>query len=223
MQISRFRNITRILSRLAVALAVALAATCYAPRLLAFPYQAQIGEITVRSVDPIGPEMPAILARAQQRLAASEIAAPLGPRTLYLTDGGWRWALLSLPRSQGAFAITRPLSTNIVVNRSDVAGDGVANNAAIGNRRTLSGTIAHETTHLLIFHRYGMLAPLRFANWKVEGYCDHVARESSLSDAQAKALRDAGKHPPALDYYEARWRVSARLAAGASIDRLLAE
>jgi hypothetical protein len=205
------------------AVALVLAGIIYSPAVLAFPHRTTIGEITVYSVEPFGPEMPAILARADRRVAASDIAAPLGARSIYLTDGGWRWRLLSIPVSQGAFAITRPFSSNIVVNRSAIARDEVRNDAALGNRRTLSGTIAHETTHLLLAHRYGTIATRRFAGWKVEGYCDHVAQESSLSDADAERLRRSGTRSPALGYHDARRRVAQRLAAGATVDQLFEE
>ncbi|MFS2108392.1 hypothetical protein ACCC88_01785 [Sphingomonas sp. Sphisp140] len=213
------RKLNRWLGGGALAVTGVLGTIVYVPAVLAFPHRAQFGEITVYSVSPIGPEMPAILDRAAKRNAASAIVAPLGPRAIYLTDGGWRWNLLSLPTSHGAFAVTRPFSTNIVVNRASIAGDGVENSAAIGNRRTLSGTIAHETTHLLIQQRYG-LAARAFATWKVEGYCDHVAQESSLSDAQAASLRAAGKSTPGLVYHEARRKVAAALASGKSVDQL---
>lgn len=199
--------------------AAVLGTILYAPSVLAFPHRAQFGEITVYSVAPIGPEMPAILNRAAGLDAKSAIAAPLGPRAIYLTDGGWRWALLSLPNSHGAFAVTRPLSSSIVLNRSAIAADSVENGAAIGNRRTLSGTIAHETTHLLINQRY-RLAARTFPTWKVEGYCDFVAQESSLSDAQAASLKAVGKSTPGLVYYDARRKVAEALASGKSVDQL---
>lgn len=198
-----------------------LAGILYAPSVLAFPHRAQIGQVTVYSVEPIGPEMTGILARAEALTAASPLAAPLGNRAIYLTDGGWRWTLLTLPNYSGAFALTRPLSNNIVINRSASARDEVRNAAEIGNRRTLSGTIAHETMHLLIHHHYGPIGAKLLTSRMVEGYCDHVAQESSLSASQAATLRQQGSGAPALRYFEARQQVARRLAAGASVDQAL--
>ncbi|MEP9360458.1 hypothetical protein [Sphingomonas sp. KR3-1] len=216
------RTWNRWLGGIAVGTAAALGTMLYAPSVLAFPHRAQFGEVTVYSVDPIAPRMQAILDRAARLDAASAIAAPLGPRAIYLTDGGWRWALLSLPSSHGAFAVTRPFSSSIVLNQASSAEDAVRNGAAIGNRRTLSGTIAHETVHLLINRRYG-LAARSFATWKVEGYCDFVAQESSLSDAQAASLKAAGTQTPGLAYHDARRKVATTLASGKSVDQLLRE
>lgn len=213
------RKWSRALGALALLLAAILAAIFFAPWALAFPHRTQLGEITVYSEAPIEPRLEAILGRAAKLTEASAIAAPLGRRTLYLTDGGWRWALLSLPTSRGAFAVTRPLTGNIVVNRASIGEDTVHNNAMIANRRSLSGTIAHETTHLLIRDRYG-LAAMTFPDWKVEGYCDFVAQESSLSEAQAALLKAQGRSTPALRYFDARRQVAAVLASGKSVDQL---
>jgi hypothetical protein len=210
----------RWIAAIAVAGSLALAGTLFAPGLLAFPHQARFGDVTIHSTKPIDPRMQAILARAAALNAVSKIAAPLGERAIYLTDGGWRWTLLSLPSSRGAFAVTRPFSNGIVVNRSAIADDLVYNGAAIAGLRSLSGVIAHETTHLFINVRFGLKARL-IPNWKIEGYCDHIAQESSLTDAEAAALRSAGVTSPALTYYDARRRVAQALASGTSVERLL--
>lgn len=202
------------------AIIILLAGVIYTPWALAFPYRTQVGDVTVYSVEKPSPALAGIVARASARVSASEIAAPLGPRAIYLTDGGWRWWLLSL-QSNGAFAITRPFSSNIVINRSAIDADGVWNGAAVAGHRTLAGTIAHESTHLLIYRRYGVLAAIGFAGWKVEGYCDHVAQESSLSADEAARLKREGQSPPALAYFEGRQRVEVRLAQGASVDALM--
>lgn len=87
--------------------------------------------------------------------------------------------------------------------------------------RTLSGVIAHEKTHILIRDRYGFAASVYWPRWLIEGYCDHVAGESTLSDRQAARLVAAGRAPRALFYHQARKRVVAALAAnGGSVEAL---
>ena len=192
------------------------------PEALAFPYQRQIGAHRVHAERPVGPAMDAILARADARLATSPIAASGMGKRIFLTDGGWRWRVLVL-RSAGAFAISRPLSEVIVVNRSDIAADRVINGAAVAGDRRLSGTLAHEMTHGLIRRHFGTLASIGFPAWKVEGYCDHVAGGGSLDDATAARLTAAGQAPPALRYYQGRKRVEQLLAGrGGSVDALFA-
>lgn len=215
-----FRPI-RLLGIAFTAVAAMLGVSVFEPQLLAFPYRTQVGEIVIYSVEAPGPELAGIVTAAQARIAKSGIAAPLGRRSIFLTDGGWRWRLLSLPSSHGAFAITRPLSSAIVLNMSSIRSDAVRNGAGVGGDRTLSGTIAHESTHLLIYRRYGVLAAIGFPRWAVEGYCDHVAGESSLSADEAAALRRAGAAPPALVYYDARVRVDKALSGGTTVDALM--
>lgn len=203
------------------ALITAFAGVVYVPSALAFPHRAQIGDVSVYSVEPIPPKMATILAKADKLTAASPLSASLGARAIYITDGGWRWTLLSQPMSSGAFALTRPLSRNIVVNRSSLTRDEVRNGAGPGGRRSLTSTIAHETTHLLINRHYGLIGALRLTSRNVEGYCDHVAQESSLSAQEVAQLRRSGQSPPALHYYQARLDVERRLATGTDLDQVL--
>jgi hypothetical protein len=203
----------------ATILAAVLASIVCVPAVLAFPYKQQIGATTIRSEVPIDPRITVELARADALLKASPIDAPVA-RDIYLTNGGWRWSVLSLT-SRGAFAFRRPLRDAIIVNRSDVANDRVYNRPGVSAVRTLSGVIAHETTHILLARHFGELAMLGKPTWKQEGYADYVAQESSLSDTDAAQLRAAGSSNPALVYYDGRRRVAAVLAANAgSIDRL---
>lgn len=55
----------------------------------------------------------------------------------------------------------------------------------------------------------------------VEGYCDHVAGSTKLSDAGAAALVAGGRRTSALDYYQSRQRVEAVLRDnGGSVEPL---
>lgn len=189
---------------------VPLAAIITAPQVLAFPHLAQVGAWTIRSEAPIPSGITTVIGRAEALLAASPINRPQ-PRSLFLTNGGWRWSVLAL-QSAGAFGLTRPINEAIIINRNNVAADLVFNNRAIGSRRTLSGTVAHEAAHGLLRQRYGVLGTLLMPNWQVEGYCDHVAQESALDDATARLLIAASEDHPALVYWQGRKRVAALLS-----------
>jgi len=84
-----------------------LATTTAAPQLLAWPYSAEIGNTRIYSETPIPPQMRDLLARSDALLARSPIKEPGLERSVFLTDGGWRWTLLALT-SHGAFALRRP-------------------------------------------------------------------------------------------------------------------
>ena len=192
----------------------------YAPQLLAFPYKQRIGTVTVYAERAIDPRIGSELARAEGLLRASPLYTGPLDRSLFLTDGGWRWRLLAI-QSPGAFAFRRPFSSAIVFNRSDIGADRVTNGRAVGNTRTLSGVIAHETTHIMIANHLGEVRSAMLPTWQQEGYADHVARESSLTDADASSLRKTDPGASSLVYYDARRRVDATLRAnGGSVDTL---
>ena len=88
MRTSSWRR-TRIATGLAGVSILVLGTIIYSPAVLAFPHNASIGDVTVYSVVPIRPEIASILQSAEKRVATSPISAPLGPRSIFLTDGGY--------------------------------------------------------------------------------------------------------------------------------------
>ncbi len=207
----------RIAGSFAGFLVLLLGSATFAPQLLAFPYSADFGDTRVYSETPIPPEMGRVLARADALLAQSPLDQPEMPRTLFLTDGGWRWTLLALS-SRGALALRRPFRDAIMFNTSDVARDRIG----VDGARSLSGVIAHETTHILVARHLGELRALGLPTWKSEGYADYVAQESRLSDGDYQRLRASGAFHPAMVYYEGRRRVAEILGRnGNDVDALL--
>lgn len=200
---------------LSVALGLPLAlwiSALAAPQLLAFPHHAEIGATRVYSEKPFRTDdMRHILARSDALAARTGRSDPAGTR-IFLTDSGWRWKILALT-SRGAFAYTRPISTivsdAVVVNRADPATDMAFNGRPIGGRRTLSGVIAHERTHIWTGRALGLVDNALLPNWQREGYADYIAQETSLDAAEYARLRRNGTDHPAIPYYEGRQRVEA--------------
>lgn len=201
-----------------------LASPLLAPQLLAFPYQRTIGDTTIYAEQPIGPNMEKILKRSDALLQKSDIYSDSYGRHIFLTQDGWRWNWLALT-SRGAVGLTRPVSPHaVVLNIKDMEKDLMPRRGPIGQSRSISGTIAHERTHQLIRGHFGVLKSLRFPTWKVEGYSDFVAQESSLNADDVVLLRQEGKGHPGIIYFEGRRRVTAILAKnGGSANRLFAE
>ncbi len=209
----------RRLRWLLLAPVIAIGSLSFLPEALLWPHSARFGETRVYSEAPIPAEMARIIARSDSLLAASPLYEGPVARRVFLSEGGWRWKLLAL-RTSGAFAFRRPFRNSIMFNRTDIAADRVENGRTLGGDRTLSGTLAHETTHMLIARRYGEIQAGRFPDWKTEGYCDHVAQESSLSPEEYRIVEASGNGHPALDYYRGRMRVARFLARGKSVDAL---
>lgn len=194
------------------------------PQLLLFPHRVMVGQTPVYSTRPLPPSIQTIIGEADARVRTSDLFMPeVRRRPVFLTEGGPRWTLLSLGAGDG-FALTRPLGNAIVVNRSRVDINRVFNHAPVSGERSLSGVIAHERTHMLIRHRFGLFADRTLPNWMIEGYCDHVAGGGSVTDVQAETLRAMNPQPPALFYYDARKRVEALLNEnGGSAEVLFAD
>lgn len=204
-------------------IAMLFAGVQLAPEVLAWPHAVTIGDTSIYSERPIEPGINSIFAKSDHLLQSSAIYADSYSKRIFLTDGGWRWRLLALEASK-TFALTRPVTGTIIVNSSSIADDQVRNGGHVGGVRALSSVITHERTHGLIRARYGVFASLRAPTWLVEGYCDYVAGESSLSAQDVVALKRRGADHPALVYYEGRQKVKHALETqGKSVDQLFAE
>jgi hypothetical protein len=204
--------------------ALAAAGPFMAPEVLAFASQQDFGADRVWSTAPI-PEarMAAILADANARTQSSPLARGDEARRIFLTDGGWRWRVLAL-QSHFAFALTRAHREDLIFNRSDIASDTVHNGLGDGRTRSIAGVIAHEKCHGMERRHFGFWVDLTKPTWVIEGYCDYVAQESTLSDAEVIAMKQSDPNHPALPCYEGRMKVTAILRAnGGDVDALFAE
>lgn len=190
------------------------------PQALAFPYREDIAGQQVWSESPIDrTALERVLERTHELVSASPIAVGDEPRRIFLTQGGWRWHWLT-GRSR-AFAISRPLTENIVINSHDVARDQIVTSPRVGGKRRLSAVLAHETAHGMLRRRYGITVDFLSPQWLREGYCDYVARESSLTPKDVAELEAQGADHPAFPYYFGRLRVAKLLEEnGGSVDAL---
>jgi hypothetical protein len=80
-----------------------------------------------------------------------------------------------------SFANSLPFINNIFINKSVVADDLVFLNRREHNKRSLSGVIAHEVTHLFIRKKVGTLRASLMPTWKNEGYCEYIAGDSTIT------------------------------------------
>lgn len=185
-----------------------------APQLLAFPHKATIGGHAVYSEQPIGPEVARVVADADKRMSSSPLggARPLD-QPIFLTDGGWRWQWLSA-FANTSLALSRPIGDPVIVHRSDPSRDLLFfDGRANGPTRRLSDVLVHELTHGAIRAEFGLIRAARMPTELVEGYADHVAGSSTLSDEQARAMLRSGQRHPALPYWTGRKKVERALVA----------
>jgi hypothetical protein len=109
--------------------------------------------------------------------------------------------------SRKAFAVNYPVIQNIFLSKSSISENSILRNGKENNKRTLSGVIAHETTHSLLENKLGILEYKLLPSWKNEGYCDFVANESSFN--KQKGIKDICKDKensdiPSFKYFKYR-------------------
>src|SRR4029077_4471568 len=152
------------------------------PQIL-FAHEISYGNVAVYSREPLDQNIDAVLDKAEARLASSEINTEEVKPKIFLTNGFRLYSVLSLYVGGNSFGKGYPLlpTNNIFINKTDVARDLVLRKAPANNERSLSGVIAHETTHLLIRRRYGYWRNLIMPTWKKEGYAEYVAGGSTLA------------------------------------------
>lgn len=196
--------VTKAALFLTVFVGLFLISAVHAPQVMAWPYKAQFGDNTVYSEQPIAPDMAVVIAKADALVRRSAIYDPDGYATdIFLSNGGWRWKLATIGASSN-LAISRPINNAIIVNSPNAEMDGAPDYVRADRRRSLSSLIAHERTHGLISSHFGLVKAVLLPTVKVEGYCDYVAQESTLSDAAYAEKKRTGARHRAMLYYEGR-------------------
>jgi len=173
--------LSRTLRRALLAAALGYLLVLSFPQVL-FAHEISYRNIAVYSRQPLGKEIYAVLDRAEARLAASAIQDEGVRPRVFLTGGFNSYAWWGLAVGRSSFGKSYPLlpTGNIFINKSDPARDAVLRRATAHRERSLSGVIAHETTHLLIRRKFGYWRNLTFPVWKKEGYAEYVAGGSTL-------------------------------------------
>ena len=204
--------------------AITVAAVIYV-LLLAFPQlyfstRSEHGPFVVHAKAPLDERMKGILDLAAERIARSEFHDPQMKFTIVLCGGQATYSFFA-PTARDAFASTYPLLRTIYINAHDPATDKVLRPAPKNNVRSLSGTIAHEAGHVMLEKSLGLLKYRMLPVWLNEGYCDHLAGESSIADLEGRAMFCEGTldHP----YFLGRLRVEHLLAGGSGFDRIVSE
>lgn len=174
----KLRLIYRIVSTTIAVLGIGYLILLAYPQAL-FANSVEHGAFKIYSREPIDPEIDRVLDVAEAKLKSSPIYDADLKRDVYLTNSHGLYAFFS-PKAYNSFASSLPFVNHIIVNRTDVPADLVYIRREYSNSRSLSGVMAHETTHLLIRKRYGTLSATLMPTWKNEGYCEYVAGESTI-------------------------------------------
>ena len=197
-------RVYKIARYLFVSMAAAYFLLLIFPQVL-FAHEISHGNAAVYSREPLDQNIQAVLDKAEARLATSEINTQEVKPKIFFTNGFKLYSFLSLYIGGNSFGKGYPLlpTNNIFINQTDVANDLVLRRAPANNERSLSGVIAHETTHLLIRKRYGYWRNFTMPTWKKEGYAEYMAGGSTLAyETGVKMWKENPKDGTGYQYFK---------------------
>lgn len=198
-------TVSRLPLRYKIIYAIVLGALLYAgavffPEFI-FRYKAQYGRFTVyyhSGTDTTG--IATVIAKSNSLLQASPLN-DIKEQKVFLCRSYKEFTFFN-PFSPSAFAVNYPVTQNIFVAGANIPKDRTSRRGS-GNQRTLSAVVAHETVHSLLERHLGYIRYKMLPIWKNEGYCDYIARESSLPEAEGKEMLCSDKPPesPSQQYF----------------------
>jgi hypothetical protein len=148
------------------------------------------------------------LRRADALLDRSTINDPALTQRIYLTSSHYEFAVFA-PAARHALGVTYHVLNNTFLSPSAPIADTIQSDRPFLHQRALSAVIAHERTHALLEHHFGLLRLIMMPAWKQEGYCDYIAGSSSVG-TNANGLRllaQPGKKDPSVLYFRDTLRV----------------
>ena len=151
-------------------------------------------------------KLKSILNNAEQLLKSTELFENRITQDVFIYDNFSVFAFFA-PLSRKAFAVNYPLTQNIFLSKSSISEDLIFRNGENNNQRTLSGVIAHETTHSLLENKLGTIKYKIFPSWKNEGYCDFIANESSYDEQEGLSWicnKKENSNNPSFKYFKYR-------------------
>jgi hypothetical protein len=198
---TRFGLYLRRSERLLSLLLIAYIGLHIYPQVL-FAHSITTDGITLYSRSRVPPEASVYLARTAALVQRSELAVAGRREKIFVCDSPWIYRLFN-PRGSHAFAFHMHVTNHVFVAAADFTRGVAIRPGPDFNTRSLPSVLAHEITHGLIEHRLGFLRSLRLPDWVAEGYCEHVAQESTFPASDGFSLIEAGRSHPsrAFQYF----------------------
>lgn len=151
------------------------------PQIL-FAHEVSYKNFTVYSREPLDKDVYTLLDKVEFKLSHSPLNTPEVKPKIFFTNSQKLYSIVSLYIGSNSFGkgFAALPTSNVFINKADLGQDLVFRDAPTNNKRSLSGVVSHEITHLLIRKRFGYLKNLTLPVWKREGYCEYVAGGSTL-------------------------------------------
>ena len=164
-----------------------------------FRHKSQYGRFTIyyhSDTDTIG--LAGVIVKSNSLLQASPLN-DIKEQKIFLC-GSYKEFTFFNPLSSSAFAVNYPVTQNIFVAKATIAVNKTSRKGS-ATQRSLSAVIAHETVHSLLERHLGYIDYKMLPVWKNEGYCDYIARESSLSEVEGSQMLCSGEAPKSPSHH----------------------
>jgi len=122
------------------------------------------------------------------KFADKRFPLPNSNYSVYLCKSSTEFKIKSITFSNGVRGKNFQFLDRMYIQEADITNDEVQAVSPALNKRTLSGTVAHELTHSYQQEKLGFFKYRTAPNWKLEGMADYVANQSSAKTADALPL-----------------------------------
>jgi len=180
-----------------------------------FAHNVRYQNLELYSRSPLPANAMEILEKADRLLSASELYSADRSRRIFVCDSYALYWLLTFGQRHSPGCSFATTTGHVFIPKAEVANDRVLIeqwNPTDHRERTLSGTIAHELTHVRNAEYLGRLSYSRLRRtsaWVDEGYCDYIARSSSISiDDGVRSVLESPCQATGLSYFRSRLMVA---------------
>jgi hypothetical protein len=180
-----------------------------------FAHSVRYRNLTLYSRSPLPANAAEILEKADHLLSSSELYSTNRSRKIFVSDSYALHWLLTFGQRHGVGSSFSMTTGHVFIPKADIANDRALPEQwkpTDTRERPLSSTIAHELEHDLNAEYLGRLSYWRLrrnANWADEGYCDYIARSSSISlEDGVRSVLQTPYETKGLSYFRSRLMVA---------------
>lgn len=168
------------------------------PQIL-FPYSISYKNINIYSNTNISSSIYSLIDTVNSKLRQSEFFTKKITHNIFICNNQLLYSILSYP-SKSTFAGNNILTGNILIAKADI--DNNQSYRLMDDKsRELSNLMTHEITHSLLYNYLGFRNYFKLPKWKNEGYCDFIAKSSTLDRKTEIESICAGKNEKSYSYY----------------------
>ncbi|HBB67790.1 MAG: hypothetical protein A2X28_03690 [Elusimicrobia bacterium GWA2_56_46] len=169
-------TVKRLLLYVALVVLAAYGAITSYPGIL-FSASRGYNNITLYSRLPLNELTDKLLARVYDALAAEEFFDPGRKLEIYLTGGYGEYRFFA-PFCGRSYSCAHPVSNKVFIASADPGKDLAYDPSGRGAPRILESVMVHELAKAQVKNKLGALKYLAAADWKKDGYAEHLARET---------------------------------------------